>query len=463
MKGYNLWSYRPYRPFLVNVGDIYICRIVPGKTSIHFEWLESKEDKEDKYEVYYRKRNEGEFVLHGTTEHTEYDITGLVFEEEYEFFVASVGKKSRVRLARCGEAEGNIVNYLHPEDEAYIFSGRYLCSPSLVRHPDGYLLASMDLFSHGTPQNLTLIFRSDDNGENWHYVSELYPCYWGQLFTHKNELYMLSCSTEYGDLLISKSDDGAKTFPAPVALLRGSNEAGTWGVHKSPQNMIYYNGRLYASLEWGSWRNSEYHHASMMMSCDENANLLVPENWSFTYPKKFTPSDATEISDMPQCSIAIEGTPVISPDNKLLNIMRFGKTGHALVYEADKDDPEAMLKYSRIIRFDGHYSKFMIRYDNVTKKYFSLANYIYDYENILTRNLLSLMASDDLVSWELVSHIVDKRNLPWNEAACQYPFFIFDNDDIIFLGRTALNKANSHHNSNYITFHRIKNFRDLLK
>ena len=26
MKGYNLWSYAPYKPLLRNVGDIYICR-----------------------------------------------------------------------------------------------------------------------------------------------------------------------------------------------------------------------------------------------------------------------------------------------------------------------------------------------------------------------------------------------------------------------------------------------------
>ena len=135
---------------------------------------------------------------------------------------ASENKKSRIRLARCGESVGAAVNYLHPDDEAYAFSGRYLCSPSLVRHPDGYLLASMDLFAGNHPQNLTLIFRSDDDGKTWHYVSELMPCFWGKLFIHKGELYMLSCSTEYGDLLIGRSDDGGKTWGAPTTLLRGS-------------------------------------------------------------------------------------------------------------------------------------------------------------------------------------------------------------------------------------------------
>ena len=208
MKGSSTWSYRPYRPFLTEVGDIYICRVVPQTDTIHFEWLSCGKAS---YEIYYRKRTEGEFNLWETTEKTECDIVGLSNGAEYEFYVQSGDKKSRIRLARCGASIGTVVNYLHPEDEAYAFSGRYLCSPSLVRHPDGFLLASMDLFAADHPQNLTLIFRSDDDGKTWHYVSELMPCFWGKLFIHKGELYMLSCSTEYGDLLIGKSTDAGKT------------------------------------------------------------------------------------------------------------------------------------------------------------------------------------------------------------------------------------------------------------
>lgn len=143
--------------------------------------------------------------------------------------------------------------------------------------------------------------------------------------------------------------------------------------------------------------------------------------------------------------------------------MRFGKPGHAIVYEANPEAPEEILKYSKCIKFDGHASKFMIRYDAFTKEYFTLANYIYDYDKILARNVLSLMVSDDLDNWEVVKHVVDMRDASWEKVACQYPFFDFDKDDIIYLCRTAINNANSYHNSNYITFHRLENFRSLLK
>lgn len=143
MKGHSLWSYDPYTPPLFNSGDIYICRVVPYMDSIHFEW---KSNNEESFEVYYRKRDEGEFIHYTDTDKNECDIINLDTDTDYEFYVASGDKKSRVRLVRCGESIGTVVNYLHPDDKAYEFSGQYLCSPSLIKHPDGYLLSSMDIY-----------------------------------------------------------------------------------------------------------------------------------------------------------------------------------------------------------------------------------------------------------------------------------------------------------------------------
>lgn len=458
MKGQNTWSYQPYRPLLTEVGDIYICRVVPFEDKIHFEWLT---ENETDYTVYCRQRGEGEFLKVGETDNNEFDIENLTSETDYEFFVQADGKKSRVRLARCGESIGSVVNYLHPEDEAYAFSGHYLCSPSLVRHPEGFLLASMDVFAANHPQNLTLIFRSDDDGATWHYVSELMPCFWGKLFIHKGELYMLSCSTEYGDLLIGKSTDGGKSFSAPVTLLRGANgKNGSNGVHKNPQNIVYYNGRIYETLEWGAWANKEYCHAAMVMSCDENADLLNPENWHFTEPRKFS-QFAPEIAELPDCTMTIEGTLTVAPDGKLYNVMRFGKYGKILAYAVDTEDPDAPLTYSHCIDFPGNYSKFMIKYDEVSKKYYSIASRVYDREKSSARNLLSLMVSNDLEHWEIALDLYDFRDRDHKKVGLQYVDFFFEGEDILWLCRTAINGANNFHDANYSTFHRIKDFRSL--
>lgn len=458
MKGCNLWSYAPYQPLLCSVGDIYICRIAPNENIIHFEWLDIGEEE---YSVFYRVRNTGEFVCCGQTKETEFDIVNLETDTDFEFYVCSGDKKSLVRLARTGKTVGTVVNYLHPDDEAYSFSGRYLCSPSLVRHPDGFLLASMDLFAVSHPQNLTLIFRSDDDGQTWHYVSELMPCFWGKMFIHDGELYMLSCSTEYGDLLIGKSADGGKTFSAPVCLLRGSNgKYGNNGVHKNPQNLIIHNGRIYNTLEWGTWANKEYCHAAMIMSCDINDDLLIPENWRFSAPRKFDPNFAPEVANLPHCTMTIEGTLVTDPENRLLNVMRFGGDRCVLAYKVNTRDPEAALEYSHCIPFPANLSKFTIKYDTVSHKYYSIASRLHEIINT-KRNLLSLMASDDLEHWYVITDLLDYSDQDPEKIGFQYVDFEIEGEDILYLCRTAFNNAHNFHDANYQTFHKIKKFRKL--
>lgn len=462
MKGHNLWSYAPYRPMIDTVGDIYICRLAPDTQTVHLEWLDNGADE---YTVWYRKRDDEDFLPAGTTKATAFDITGLENHTDYELYVSAENQHSRIRLARTGEPVGTVVNYLHPDDEAYAFSGRYLCSPSLLRHPDGYLLASMDLYAGNHPQNLTLIFRSDDDGASWHYVSELMPCFWGKLFLHKGELYMLSCSTEYGDLLIGKSTDGGKTFCAPVALLRGSNgKNGNVGVHKNPQNPMIYGGRLYHTLEWGSWSNTEYSHAVMVMSCDVDADLLDPESWHFTPPVKYDPSWPGTVDG--DAFGNIEGTLTVAPDGTLYNIMRYNikkatpSFGRVLAYKVNTGDPDAPLAYSHAIEFPANASKFMIKFDERTRRYYTIASRIDCEERRGARNLLSLMRSADLLHWEVVCDLIDKRDEDAHAVGFQYVDFEMEGEDIIFLCRTAINGAHNFHDTNYSTFHRIPNFRD---
>ena len=458
MKGTSTWSYAPYRPFFTDVGEIYICRVAPDAHSVELEWLPMENAA---YTVYYRKRNEGDFTAWETTQETSCKITGLDTDTDYEFYIASDERKSRIRLARCGKSIGVAVNYLHPEDEAYSFSGHYLCSPSLVRHPEGYLLASMDVYAANHPQNLTFIFRSDDDGATWHYVSELMPCFWGKLFLHMGELYMLSCSTEYGDLLIGKSTDGGKTFSPPVTLLRGSNgKNGNTGVHKNPQNIFRHGGRIYETLEWGAWANKSLCHAAMVMSCDENDDLLNPESWSFSEPVAFD-HFAPELSNLPIPTMTIEGTLTLSPDGKLLNVMRFGSYHQAIVYEVNTEDPDAPLTYSRCMDFPANYSKFMIKYDEQSERYYSVATRTGSPETSKHRNLLSLLASRDLIHWDVICDLFDDRDGDPKQVGFQYVDFEMEGEDLIYLCRTALNGANSYHNSNYITFHRIPGFRAL--
>ncbi|MBE6590908.1 MAG: exo-alpha-sialidase [Ruminococcaceae bacterium] len=460
MQGISSWSHAPYKPPLFDVGGIYICRVVPFKTSIHFEWLKTA----DEYKIYYRLRDEKDFVLAGSTDREEFDIVGLTPDVDWEFYVTDSNKKSRVRLARTGESVGTVVNYLHPEDRAYSYSGSYLASPSFIRHPDGYLLSSMDVFKGDGGQNLNLIFRSDDDGRTWRYQCELMPSFWGKLFLHKGEVYMISTSTEYGDLLIGKSTDGGRSFCTPTVLLRGSNgRKGGVGVHKNPQNTVYYKGRMYHTLEWGSWGNSSYYHAAMVMSIDENLDPMVAENWHFSEPLKYDPSWEGTVDGVALGTI--EGTLCVTPSGELHNVMRYNIVsgdpiyGLVLDYKVDHLDPDAPLEYLGSIKLDGNNSKFMIKRDEATGKYYTIISRIDSAQNRKARNLLSLMESDDMYNWRLKRDLIDRRDADKRHVGFQYVCFEIEGDDIIYLCRTAINGANNFHDSNYQTFHRIKGFR----
>lgn len=456
MTGCTDWVYRPYKPFLRDMGDIHVCRVAPSINSIHIEWLDIFSES---YKVYCGIRGEA-LPCVGVTNATQFDITGLEADRDYEFYISSDNKRSLVRLARTGETVGTVVNYLHKDDPCFDFSGNFLCSPSFLRHPDGYWLSSMDVFGKQTPQNLTFIFRSDDEGKTWHYVTDLYPCFWGKLFLHKGEVYMLSCSTEYGDLLIGKSADGGRTFCAPVTLLRGSNgKNGNTGVHKNPQPVVSFAGRLWCTLEWGSW--GKMYHAPMVMSCDEEADLMDPANWHFTHPVKYNSSWPGIAKG--ESTGNIEGTLVVAPDGKFYNIMRYDTTktepqyGLVLAYEVNAGDPDAPLTYSHAIKLPGNLSKFMIKRDPVSQNYYTIINRITGPVGYSQRKLLSLMVSKDLEDWKLVTDIYNFKHKPI--AGFQYTDFEFEGEDIVLLCRVALNEAPNGHDSNYQVFDRIKDFR----
>ncbi len=459
MKAATQWSYAPYTPPLFDSGTPYICRVVPDKRSIHIEWLAC--GQAETYTVLCAPRG-GVPEPVGQTLACEYTIEMLQPDTDYYFQVTAGESGSRVRLARTGMPVGVIVNYLHPEDDCYHFSGSSLCSPSMAQLPDGTLLAAMDVYESKAPQNLSLIFRSTDDGQSWHYVCELMPCFWPRIFVHQGEAYVLACSTEYGDLLISRSSDGGNTFAVPVALLRGSGKCDRPGVHKNPQPLVEYGGRIWTTLEWGAWATGK--HAPMVMSAPVDSDLLDPASWAFSAPVPYDPTwPGTAKGDS---AGNIEGTLAVFPDGKLYNVMRYHMLdcvpnyGLALVYQVNTDEPEAPLRYDRAIPFPGNHSKFEIQYDAQTGRYYAIVSRILSAACARHRNLLSLIESSDLANWRVVCDLIDYREADPQKIGFQYVDFFFQGADLLYLCRTAINGARNYHDSNQITFHRVCGFRN---
>ena len=461
MKCNKYWSTKRYCPANIKANDIYINSVQPSESSIRLTWYGGK----DSWTVNWREKGcKKEWKsLKAITPQAEID--GLAANVDYEFFVGSFDIKSPVGYARTGFVPGTVVNYLHPEDKKYAFSGQHLCTPCILKHPEGYLLASMDLFDSAAPQNLTIIFRSDDSGESWYHLTELFPCYWGTLFIHKGEVYMLSTSTEYGDLLIGKSQDGGKTWATPSVIARGSSHRIVPGWHKSSMPVIEHNGRLWCAVDYGSHCSGG--HMSCLASVDAGADILDADNWTITDPLKY--SSAWEGATKWDERGFIEGNAVVAPNGELYNILRYmsdqGIPSHGFVgmLKADANEPQRMLEFYKFIPFDGNLSKFDIKRDEKTGLYFTIFNRIKSNSRVGMRNTLSIAYSEDLEEWTVLDDLLDYSHLSYKEVGFQYVSFCFDEEDIIYLSRTAFNGAENFHDNNYVTFHRIEKFRNLVK
>lgn len=454
MKNVQSWSYPRYLPLheKARMRAPYICRIAPFADGFGFDFTDSAKDAN--YRLIWRERDFEDLHTVDLASRSG-EVRGLECGRDYAFRVErDDGVSSTERLVRTGEVPGTVVNYLHPDDPEYAFSGRFLCSPSLIRLENGDLLASMDLYAGGAPQNLTLIYISHDDGATWTHHAELFPCFWGKMFLSGGALYMLGCSTEYGDVLIGRSDDGGKTWTNPTVLLRGGCHARQVGWHRAPMPVLIKDGRVMTDVQYGAW--SEKVFCDAVLSAPADSDLLCAENWVCT--ELF---DAREhISPLPEKIWGgIEGNVIETPDGRIIDFLRFAdKT--ALILNYDPCDPEAEPTLDSVIDFPATASKFNIVFDDVTKKYYAIVSYALD-EPQTKRNLLSLICSPDLIKWELCEHLIDRRYDDIKEVGFQYVDFFIEGEDILYLCRTAVNGANSFHNSNFTTFHRIKNFREV--
>jgi len=135
--------------------------------------------------------------------------------------------------------------------------------------------------------------------------------------------------------------------------------------------------------------------------------------------------------------------------------------------DGDKIFPWPKNPKNGFIDFPGGLSKFTIRYDRTLDKYLTLSNAGDDPEYPCRRNILSLCASDDLRHWTVVRVLLrDESGLEWENSkrltGFQYVDWQFDNDDIIYLVRMAWRGAHNFHDANRITYHVLRNYRELF-
>lgn len=371
-------------------------------------------------------------------------------------------------MIKAQTVPGNIVCY-EPSS-----SQKYIGSPSLVTLPNGDYVASHDFFgpkSSEWHQAVTRIYTSNNKGKTWRYLADINGAFWSSLFVHRGALYLLGPDRHHGTVLIRKSTDGGATWTKPTNKENGVLLTGEF--HCAPMPVIEYNRRLWRPMEtahgpilqWGK------RYGAMVMSAPVDADLLDSKSWQASTPVLY---DSTFNNG--DFAGWLEGNFVVDKDQRMWDMLRVAN-------KKSPDEKAAMVAINAdgktldfdpktgFIPFDGGSKKFVVKYDTLSKKYWTLANVIPDkYRKQFPdrnpsgfRNVLMLKSSSDLKKWDDVKVILEHEDVI--NHGFQYVDWSFEGNDIIVLSRTAyfdgIANAKNNHDANYLTFHRIEDFRKI--
>lgn len=359
--------------------------------------------------------------------------------------------------------------YAYSDPSTYI----YLGSTSIIRLDANTLIATWDTFG---PKNdfTTRVMRSTDEGKTWVKISEIKNSTWSTVFTLNGNLYVMGPNRVFGGLAIYKSTDQGLTWTEAVDSKTGLIAPGNPdtrepnGFHSAPTSVLVANGRIYRAVEnvpvpGGSVAN----YNAVVFSAPIDSDLLDASNWTRSNEIKF---DATKVPAEWNLTGGgwLEGGIVQGKDGQIYNILRYDGAGvfnTAAMCKVSADGSK--LEFDRMIHMPGGQTKFTIRYDENSEKYYSLVNYVTDPAFPRMRNVLSLAYSEDLVDWKIAETVLaDNSLLGWDSSVTdvgyQYVDWVIDGDDILMAVREASDGARSYHDTNRSVFYRMRDFRKFV-
>lgn len=353
----------------------------------------------------------------------------------------------------------------------------FLGSPSICKLPDGSYVVSHDTFGTGSTEHnsaVSRIYKSTNKGKTWKQVAEINGAFWSKLFVHQDVLYLLGTNKHHGNLVLRKSYDKGITWTEPTDRSNGLLLEGEY--HVAPTWPIYHNGRIWRAIEDASGTDRKVwgpRYSPMMISAPADADIMSADSWTVS---NLIPFDSTWLAG--NFGGWVEGNALVAPTGEVVNILRVQDKGSfeekAAIVRISPDGTKATFNPDKdFINFPGGSKKFVIKYDSKSKKYWTISNYIPEdvkpaIEKIPkvkyathVRNTLALCSSVDLVNWKVNKIVLKHPDVL--KHAFQYADWFIEGRDIVFVSRTAfddgLGGAHNNHNSNLITFHKIKNFR----
>lgn len=380
-------------------------------------------------------------------------------------------------------------------------NGRLICTfdlggPGAERLPDA--VRSCDGWSSGK------IYTSDDGGESWVHRAD-YPFLHARPFEADGALYVIGHA---GDVRIVRSTDNGESWSAPVKLTEGEN----W--MSACCNVLHAHGNVYLSMERlpkPGWQNME----PVLLRAREDVDLLSRASWTFSDTLRATDTidmDKTAYTPIPFYDInrdrsaqVIPGklgagapgwietnvTQIYDPSHiwydpsghtfHLFARLHYGGTNFCAMFKAvERGDGGISMEFEKnpsgrdvvFLPMPGGHMKFYILYDEPTALYW----------------LLSTQSTDSMIKPELMS--ADRFNLPNNERqrltlhfsknlvdwcfaglvdagetqrqARHYASMTACGDNLLIVSRSGDADARDAHNTDIVTFHRVRGFRKLV-
>lgn len=388
-------------------------------------------------------------------------------------------------------------------------------SPGLALLPNGRLVATLDLGGPGLKGMAESPYRgrvytSDDRGQTWTHRADI-PLYHARPFAAGEAVYVLG---HRGDLGVVRSDDGGTTWGETSWLTEGER----W--HQAPCNVHHARDRVYLVMEQNTdpsfkgWAVSVL--APVLMAADVSADLTLRASWTFSNALSyrdavaaagpphligvpfFTPGATAPENVKDRRSMAPPGwleTNVVQfldrdhvwhdPEERTFHLwMRAhtGSTNLAAIARAVESEDGSSIQVSLenapsgepmlFVPCPGGHMKFHILYDDKTRLFWLLSSQSTDSMtrpdrlgddrfNLPNneRHRLVLHFSKNCVDWCFAARVADTR--AYGQAR-HYASMVINGDDLHILSRSGDERAHTAHDGNLITFHTVRDFRNLV-
>jgi hypothetical protein len=414
-------------------------------------------------------------------------------------FSAASGDATPGASLPCPSLPGTPLKYMPAS------TGVYLGSPAICLLPNGDYLASHDYFGPGSTEKSlgqTFLYRSTDRGRNWILLGQINQLvcgladtngqFWSHFIQLNGQLYTIANRSGGGSMVIRQATNNASAW-SPVS------GAPTYAGQLFPRSH-WVPGHTYAIKHGRIWFGVERAGRQLaVLSAPTNSNLLDSHSWAVSAPLSKEQAWLNGTFNAWQEANLLEdrlgGLVIVARvDNRYPNraaigskaaILRLhytGGTNATLSFSGGSFDPTAP-NGSGFIDFPGGCTRFTLRFDPISQKYWTLCNYLprqfrnpaYNAERF--RAILVLASSADLKDWTVERVVMaDGRLCDGNPLAVaaafhgnetafgfQYVDWQFDGSDLVATVRAGFcdqfGGSRSGHDANYYLFRRVENFR----